>query len=193
MPTSRATRVTSAANAFSWSTIVLIVSASSATSPFACTVILRERSPFATAVVTSAMLRTWLVRLSAMPFTDSVRPRHTPETPSTCAGRRACLRCRPRGRRASPRAANDESWSTIVLIVSLQREELADRLDVDLLREVALRDRGRHVCDVAHLIGQVPHHQVHVVGQAAPDAARRPAPRPGRRAGPRRRPRGRRA
>ena len=58
MPTSRATRVTSSANDESWSTIVLIVSASAATSPEASTVILRVRSPFATAVVTSAMLRT---------------------------------------------------------------------------------------------------------------------------------------
>ena len=59
MPTSRATRVTSAENAFSRSTIVLIVSLSRATSPRASTVIFRERSPFATAVVTSAMFRTW--------------------------------------------------------------------------------------------------------------------------------------
>ena len=58
VPTSRATRVTSDANAFSWSTIVLIVFLSASTSPFASTVIFRERSPCATAVVTSAMLRT---------------------------------------------------------------------------------------------------------------------------------------
>ena len=105
-----------------------------------------------------------------MPFTDSVRPRHTPETPSTCA-EPPSMPSEPTSRATRvTSAANVASWSTIVLIVSLQREELADRLDVDLLREVALRDRGRHVCGVAHLIGQVPHHQVHVVGQAAPDA-----------------------
>ena len=62
VPTSRATRVTSAANEFSWSTIVLMVSLSSRISPFASTVIFCDRSPFATAVVTFAMLRTWLVR-----------------------------------------------------------------------------------------------------------------------------------
>ena len=117
VPTSRATRVTSAANAFSCTTIVLIVSASSATSPFACTVILRERSPFATAVVTSAMLRTWLVRLSAMPFTDSVRPRHTPETPSTRA-EPPSMPSEPTSRATRvTSAANVASWSTIVLIV----------------------------------------------------------------------------
>ena len=58
MPTSRATRLTSEANAFSWSTIVLMVFFSSRISPFTSTVILRERSPWAIAVATSAMLRT---------------------------------------------------------------------------------------------------------------------------------------
>ena len=43
------------------------------------------RSPFATAVVTCAMLRTWLVRFPASVFTLSVRSFHTPETPRTCA------------------------------------------------------------------------------------------------------------
>ena len=52
VPTSRATRVTSAANERSWSTIVLMVSASVATSPLASTVIFCDRSPLATAVVT---------------------------------------------------------------------------------------------------------------------------------------------
>ncbi len=66
MPTSRATRVTSSAKLESWSTIVLIVCLSSRTSPFTSTVIFCDRSPFATAVVTSAMLRTWLVRLPAI-------------------------------------------------------------------------------------------------------------------------------
>ena len=58
VPTSRATRVTSAANELSWSTIVFRVFFSSRISPFTSTVILRERSPVATAVITSAMLRT---------------------------------------------------------------------------------------------------------------------------------------
>ena len=58
VPTSRATRVTSEAKALSWSTMVLMVFFSSRISPFTSTVILRDRSPRATAVVTSAMLRT---------------------------------------------------------------------------------------------------------------------------------------
>ena len=45
MPTSRATRVTSAANERSWSTIVLMVFFSSRISPFTSTVIFLDRSP----------------------------------------------------------------------------------------------------------------------------------------------------
>ena len=85
VPTSRATRVTSSANEESWSTIVLIVFLRSAISPSASTVIFWERSPFATAVVTSAMFRTWNVRFAAMKLTFSVSPRQTPETSSTAA------------------------------------------------------------------------------------------------------------
>ena len=62
VPTSRATRVTSDAKERSWSTIVLMVSFSSRISPLTSTVIFLVRSPLATALVTSAMLRTWTVR-----------------------------------------------------------------------------------------------------------------------------------
>ncbi len=85
MPTSRATRVTSDANERSWSTIVLMASLSWRISPRTSTVILRERSPFATAIVTSEMLRTWAVRLLAIELTLSVRSFHAPDTPFTCA------------------------------------------------------------------------------------------------------------
>ena len=85
MPTSRATRVTSSAKELSWSTIVLMVFFSSSISPFTSTVIFRDRSPPAIARDTSAMLRTWRVRLLAIELTFSVSSRHTPETPRTCA------------------------------------------------------------------------------------------------------------
>ena len=85
VPTSRATRVTSEAKALSWSTMVLMVFLSSRISPFTSTVILRERSPRATAVVTSAMLRTWAVRLPAIELTLSVRSFQVPATPGTFA------------------------------------------------------------------------------------------------------------
>ena len=66
MPTSWATRVTSAAKLESWSTIVLSVCFRSRISPLASTVIFWVRSPSATAVATWAMLRTWSVRFDAI-------------------------------------------------------------------------------------------------------------------------------
>ncbi len=65
--------------------MMLMVFFSSRISPRASTVILVDRSPFATAVVTPAMLRTWLVRLPAMELTLSVRSFQTPATPLTSA------------------------------------------------------------------------------------------------------------
>ena len=85
VPTSRATRVTSPANALSWSTMVLMVSFSSRISPRTSTVIFFDRSPPATAVVTSAMLRTCAVRFDAIELTESVRSFQVPATPSTLA------------------------------------------------------------------------------------------------------------
>jgi hypothetical protein len=119
VPTSRATRVTSSANADSWSTIVLRVSFSPRTSPCASTVIFWLRSPLATAVATWEMLRTWMVRLRAIRFTESVRSSHTPETPRTCAWppRRPSVPTSRATRVTS--SANPDSWSTIVLTVCL--------------------------------------------------------------------------
>ena len=85
VPTSRATRVTSEANDESWSTIVLTVFFSSSISPATSTVTLRDRSPLATAVVTSAMSRTWAVSRYAMVLTESVRSFHEPDIPRTWA------------------------------------------------------------------------------------------------------------
>ncbi len=118
VPTSRATRVTSPANADSWSTIVLIVDFSSRISPLASTVIVLPRSPWATAVATWAMLRTCEVRLSAMKLTFSVRSFHTPDTPRTWARppRRPSVPTSRATRVTSP--ANADSWSTIVFTVS---------------------------------------------------------------------------
>jgi hypothetical protein len=79
-PTSRATRVTSPANRFSWSTIAFTVFFSSRNSPRTSAVIFLLRSPLATAVVTSAMFRTWPVRLPAIRLTLSVSSFQTPPT-----------------------------------------------------------------------------------------------------------------
>ena len=64
---------------------MLTVFFSSRTSPLTSTVTFCERSPFATAVVTSAMFRTCPVRLDAIWLTESVRSFQVPETPFTFA------------------------------------------------------------------------------------------------------------
>ena len=52
----------------------------------------------------------------------------------------------------------------------LQLEDLALHVDGDLARQVAARDGGRHVGDVAHLAGEVRGHRVDVVGEVLPGA-----------------------
>ena len=119
VPTSRATRVTSDAKPLSWSTITLMVFLSSRISPFTSTVIFFDRSPRATAVVTSAMLRTWPVRFSAIRFTLSVRSFHVPATPSTRAWPPSFPSV-PTSR--ATRVTSDAkplSWSTMTLMVFL--------------------------------------------------------------------------
>src|SRR5262244_391731 len=152
-PTSRATRVTSPAKALSWSTMMLRVFLSSRISPLTSTVILRERSPRATAVVTSAMLRTWAVRLLAIELTLSVKPFQVPATPGTWAWPPS-LPSVPTSRATrvtSP--ANALSWSTIVLMVSLS-SRISPRTSTVILRErsprataVARGDLSRKITD----------------------------------------------
>ena len=98
--------------------MVLMVFLSSRISPFTSTVILRDKSPRATAVVTSAMLRTWAVRLPAIEFTLSVRSFQVPATPGTLAWppRRPSVPTSRATRVTSP--AKRLSWSTIVFSVS---------------------------------------------------------------------------
>ena len=134
VPTSRATRVTSEANALSWSTIVLMVSLSWRISPRTSTVILRDRSPRATAVVTSAMLRTCAVRLPAIELTLSVRSFQVPATPGTlaCPPSRPSVPTSRATRVTSP--ANALSWSTIVLMVSLSCR-ISPRTSTVILRD----------------------------------------------------------
>src|SRR5580700_8709044 len=51
----------------------------------------------------------------------------------------------------------------------LELEDLAARVDVDLLRQVAVGDGGRDLGDVADLAGEVVRHDVDVVGEVFPD------------------------
>ena len=91
-------------------------------------------------------------------------------------GRRACPRCRPRARRASPRRRSDESWSTIALtVVPMRRNSPSTGLPVDgeghLLREVAVGDRVDHARDLGGRPDEVVDHPVDRVGRLAPGAA----------------------
>src|SRR6202035_746885 len=52
----------------------------------------------------------------------------------------------------------------------LQLQNLAAYIDGDLAGQVAVRNRDRHLGDVAHLAGEVAGHRVHVVGQILPGA-----------------------
>src|SRR6267143_2327054 len=86
-------------------------------SPRTSTVTFLVRSPLATAVVTSAMLRTWPVKLPAIEFTLSVRSFQTPATPRTWAWPPS-LPSVPTSRATRVTScANDRSWLTIVLTV----------------------------------------------------------------------------
>ncbi len=111
-----------------------MVSFSSRISPFTSTVILRDRSPRATAVVTSAMFLTCAVRLPAIAFTESVRSFHVPATPGTTACPPS-LPSVPTSRATRVTSdANDRSWSTIVLMASFSCR-ISPRTSTVILRE----------------------------------------------------------
>ena len=177
MPTSRATRVTSEANERSWSTIVLMVFFSVRNSPFTSTSIFFERSPLATAVVTSAMLRTWSVRLPAIELTESVRSFHVPATPFTLAWPPS-LPSVPTSRATRVTSAEKlPSCSTILLIVLAVRRNSPSSgrpstSSAMLLRQVALRDRADHARDLAGRMHEVVDQRVDALDRLAPEAAR---------------------
>ena len=86
-------------------------------SPFTSTSIFLERSPFATAVVTSAMFRTCEVRLPAIEFTLSVRSFHTPATPFTLAWPPSFPSVPTSLATRVTSAAKSPSWSTMRLMI----------------------------------------------------------------------------
>ena len=156
MPTSRATRVTSPAKALSWSTIVLMVSFSCRISPDTFTVIFFDRSPPAMAVATSAMLRTWAVRLPAMKLTLSVRSFQVPATPGTCGLAAELAFGADLARDA--RHFRGEGVELVHHGVDgvFQLENFAAHVHGDLARQVAARHGGGHLRDVAHLVVRLP-------------------------------------
>src|SRR5437667_220276 len=153
--------------------MVLTVFLSSRISPFTSTVIFFDRSPLATALVTSAMLRTWPVRLEAIELTESVRSFQVPATPLTSA----CPPSLPsvptsRATRVTSAATDIGRHSVEVALPIvdgvLQLENFALHIDGDLLGQVAVGDGGGHLGDVADLGRQVAGHEVHRVGEVLP-------------------------
>ena len=170
VPTSRATRVTSEANALSWSTMVLMVSFSSRISPRTSTVIFRDRSPRATAVVTLAMLRTCAVRLPHIAFTEfgQILPGagdagHDRLAAELAVGADLARHARHFGGKGAQLIDHRVDGF-------LELQDLAADVDRDLLGEVAIGHRDRDLGDVANLAGQIVGHRVHALGQVLPDA-----------------------
>src|SRR6266508_783004 len=171
VPTSRATRVTSSANDESWSTMVLMVSFSSATSPRASTVIFCDRSPPATAVVTWAMLRTCVVRLEASWLTWSVRSFQVLATELALG---AHLARHPRHLVGERRQLVDHGVDDLADAQELALHGAARDGQRHLLVEVPLRHRGD---DPRHLVGgarQVVDQGVDGIDRGRPGAAHRP-------------------
>src|SRR5262249_23007134 len=149
-------------------------------SPLTSTVIFFDRSPLATALVTSAMLRTWPVRFPAMKLTLSVRSFHVPATPRTSAWPPSfpSVPTSPATRVTS--AAKDRSSSPLGragpervhhgLNAILHLADLALDVDGDLLRQVAVGHRRRDLGDVADLGRQIAGHEVDAVGEVLPGA-----------------------
>ena len=143
----------------SWSTITLMVFLSSRISPFTSTVIFFDKSPRATAVVTSAMLRTWPVRLVAIALTLSVRSFQVPATPFTLrlAAELAFGADFARDARHF-RGERAELLDHRVDDLADAQEFAAQRAAVDLdghgLGEVALGDRADHA---RHFRGRLDH------------------------------------
>ena len=159
----------------SWSTIVLMVFFSSRISPFTSTVIFFDRSPFATAVVTSAILRTWPVRLAAIRFTLSVRSFQVPATPLTLAWPPS-LPSEPTSRATRVTSeAKLPSCPTMVLTTLPMRRNSprSGRPSVSssiALAEVPLRHGADHAGDLGGRLDEVADHRVDAVDAIAPAA-----------------------
>ena len=129
-----------------------------------------DRSPRATAVATSAMLRTWPVRFDAIELTLSVKSFQVPATP--CTLRLAAELAFGADLARDARHLGGERVELVDHRVDglLQLEDFAAHVDGDLLRQIAVGDGGRHFGDVADLSGQVASHRVDAVGQVLPRA-----------------------
>ena len=191
VPTSRATRVTSEANELSWSTIVLMVFFSSRISPLTSTVIFLRQVAVGDGGghLGDVAHLAGQVAGHGVDVVGQVLPR-AGDALAPRPGRRACLRCRPRGRRASPRRRSELSWSTIVLMVFFSSRISPCTSTVIFLDRSPLATAVVTSAMLRTWPVRLPAMRVDVVGEVLPGAGDALAPRPGRRACLRCRPRG---
>ena len=135
--------------------MVLMVSFSSRISPRTSTVIFFDRSPLATAVVTSAMLRTCAVRFDGHRV-DAVGQ----VLPGAGDAEHVGLAAEPAFGADLARDARHFAGEGVELVHHrvdgfLELQDFARHVHGDLLRQVAAGDGGRDVGDVADLRGQV--------------------------------------
>ena len=150
---------------------------SSRISPFTSTVIFLDKSPRATAVVTSAMLRTWPVRLVAIALTLSVRSFQVPATPFTLRLAAELAFGADLARHAGHfRGEAVELLDHRVHDLADAQELAAQRAAVDLdrhaLGEVALGDRADHAGDFGGRLDHVLDQLVDRADGGFPAAAR---------------------
>ena len=122
------------------------------------------------AVATSAMLRTWPVRLPAIEFTEvgQILPGAGDTRHLRLAAELAFGADLARHARHFRRECVELVHHGVERF--LQLKDFARHVHGDLLRQVALRDRGRDFGDVSHLTGEIRSHRVHAVGQVLPGA-----------------------
>jgi hypothetical protein len=107
------------------------------------------------------------VRFSAIELTFSVRSFQVPAAPGTFAWPPSWPSV-PTSRATRVTSSRRRELVDHRVDRVLQLADLAARVDGDLLRQVALGDRGGHVCDVADLAREVRRHEVHVLGELLP-------------------------
>ena len=147
-----------------------MLSFSAAISPWASTAIERVRSPLVTAVATSAMARTWVVRLAASWLTFSVSPFQVPAAPGHLGlAAELPLDAHLAGHGGHLLGEGGQRVGHLVDRVG-QRRDLPLGLDDQLPLQVAVGDGGDDLGDPAHLAGEVAGHAVDAVGQVLPDA-----------------------
>ena len=112
----------------------------------------------ATAIVTSAMLRTWPVRFEAIELTLSVRSFQVPATPNTCAWPAQLAFGADLARHARHFRGEGPQLLHHGVHGFFELQNLAFDVNCDLSAEVTAGDRGGNVGDIADLSREIRGH-----------------------------------